>query len=753
MSWGSVDRPARVAAQPLARPPTLPLSGWWYVAAELGCLALGVVLAGSTLRLFSDTASVLDLALVATAAWALAVVIRRSPLPGWSGDLLHLLVGALALLAIVAPEQRWGLLPTPGSVLTLTSLLRDDFSQFERDIAPLDPRTGHLVALAALIWILALFCSTAAMRFRSPVQGAVPHIVATIGLGFVARSSWRYPSALLLLLGVGIYALTQVAWRNSAYNWVPRTSAVTPARLASGAGIVVLGVVVAAVSVPVLPVGVDPVVDVRRGGLGDGGPRTVVSPFVEIGADLGPRSDELLFTVEADTSQYWRLTALDTYDAENGIWVLSNSYSPLNGPLGSGQPAEPPTDLEIRGLGGIWVPSPADPITAETELELNWDPKSGSLIKRSGDLSDGDRIEFRTASDAGTPDPATLENSLPGPASGDLTDPGGAPAELRVLAADLAAGLSPYQSLLALQNHFRDTFAYDETVNYSGDADPLDAFLTARSGFCQQFSTAFALGARSLGFAARVVVGFTPGDSEAGLDDGDVRTFAVRGRHAHAWPEVLFRGIGWVAFEPTPGRGDPRTSEVTGVAPAQAAPPTGSTGLESLDSTTTVTEAPSTSVDGGAEQPADSPSEVTADAPEPTAEVTGGGVSWLWVLAAALVIFVVSMATVPIVRRRMRTTGATDPVQRAWDDTIRHLGDRGFTCSASETPLEFAERCNKSLRVPELRWLAALESARRWSGTPNTAWASQQAAEAADAIVNRLAEDPESVPVTSGQPL
>ena len=52
--------------------------------------------------------------------------------------------------------------------------------------------------------------------------------------------------------------------------------------------------------------------------------------------------------------------------------------------------------------------------------------------------------------------------------------------------------------------------------------------------------------------ASRVAVGFTPGD----IDDAGV--YHVRGKHAHAWPEVWFDGIGWVQFEPTPGRGAPR---------------------------------------------------------------------------------------------------------------------------------------------------------------------------------------------------
>ena len=51
-----------------------------------------------------------------------------------------------------------------------------------------------------------------------------------------------------------------------------------------------------------------------------------------------------------------------------------------------------------------------------------------------------------------------------------------------------------------------------------------------------------------LGVPARVAVGFTSGT----LDDG---TWVVTDHDAHAWVEVWFAGIGWVPFDPTPGRG------------------------------------------------------------------------------------------------------------------------------------------------------------------------------------------------------
>ncbi len=85
----------------------------------------------------------------------------------------------------------------------------------------------------------------------------------------------------------------------------------------------------------------------------------------------------------------------------------------------------------------------------------------------------------------------------------------------------------------------------------------------ARRGYCEQFAGTYAAFARSIGLPARVAVGFTPGE----LTDG---VYVVRGQHAHAWPEVWFEGIGWVPFEPTPGRGAPGAQSYTFVEPQQS---------------------------------------------------------------------------------------------------------------------------------------------------------------------------------------
>lgn len=74
-------------------------------------------------------------------------------------------------------------------------------------------------------------------------------------------------------------------------------------------------------------------------------------------------------------------------------------------------------------------------------------------------------------------------------------------------------------------------------------------FLAQRRGYCEQFAGTYAAFARAVGLPSRVVVGYTPGELR---DDG---RYYVQGKHAHAWPEIYFDGVGWVPFEPTPGRG------------------------------------------------------------------------------------------------------------------------------------------------------------------------------------------------------
>ncbi len=716
-------------------------TGGWYDLADLGCAGLSLGLAIASVRLFSDTDTVLVLVAVGLGSWALASTLRRTPLPGWLADIAHLLIGVVALLVVAAPAQRWGFLPTPGSVQTIVAAVRHDFTRFDQDVAPLAAGVGHLVVMSVLLWVLALFNSTSAMRLKAPVQGVIPHIVAFVGLGFVAREPGRTTASVAMFVAVGIYGVTQVAWRNAAINWVPGHPKVAVRSLAAGLGILTLTALVTTIAVPLLPGDAEPQVDLRRGGLGESGPRTVVSPFVEVGANLGPRSDELLFEVESETAQYWRLTALDTYDAEQNIWVLSNTYTPVDGELVDGAHETGSATMIVRGLGGIWVPAPDGAVTADAPFALNWDAAAGSLIKRSGDLSSADAVSIGTSGDPGVDiDVERLRSASPAAVHGDLVDPTGTPPVLGDLARDMARDLSPYEGLLALQNYFHDSFSYDESIDLSGEDDPLAAFLDLKRGFCQQFSTAFALGARSMGYPARVVVGFTPGDRQLG-DPGEPSVFSVRGRHAHAWPEVRFEGVGWVPFEPTPGRGNPATSDITGITGAQAAPPISVPDEASDPSTVEPVTEPTTAPQADPATP-DTGEQVTAGEPQPPAD--GGSALNRWPIALGVLVALAILIAAGLFAARRRSARQPleepHPVARQWIlacDAVAHIG---LIRAEHETPMEFARRCDARVDLPGMIDLAEVETVRLWSPFP-TSDSDVAAARVAVEAINRRLED------------
>lgn len=87
--------------------------------------------------------------------------------------------------------------------------------------------------------------------------------------------------------------------------------------------------------------------------------------------------------------------------------------------------------------------------------------------------------------------------------------------------------------------------ALPDTVTDAGSF--LDHFLFASGkGWCMHFATAFVLIANEMGIPCRYVQGYTAKRDVSG-------NMIVKQSNAHAWPEVYFDNVGWVAFEPTPG--------------------------------------------------------------------------------------------------------------------------------------------------------------------------------------------------------
>ncbi|MEI7887710.1 MAG: DUF3488 and transglutaminase-like domain-containing protein [Actinomycetes bacterium] len=751
------------------------------VAAELGLLALAGGTAASFISLFDSWSFLSELAVPIVTAWLLAVVLRRLRV-GLAGSLCAQVLSAIFLLTTVfAHGSNRFALPTPAAARLINTEISTSFSEFSRLVAPVPATQGFLFVIALGFWLFVCFSDAAAFRYDGPAQAAVPFLATFLALGLLARQSNRLASTICFLAGLLIYTVTQIALRTSRTQCDGRpqryaTRSVARSALLIGVVAMLGGVAAAAL----LPQETDPIINLGKLGRGSE-PRTVVSPFVGIRSLLGSRSDAELFTVRSDKPAYWRLTALEEFDPNRDIWISRGTYQRISGQLPSnlGPTVSGPTlrqEIQISGLSGLWLPGAYEPSEISSDTEVSYDRESSSIILVSTDSNIRPiyRLEslipdFSAAAQAQA---GTTENVDPiyfvKSQSPALTP--------ELLQGIIAEAKTPFQQVIALQNWFRSEFRYDETVDFSQSDDPLANFLQARAGFCQQFSSAFALLARELGFASRVAVGFTPGDpiSTVGKPqlNGASRTeYLVRGGNAHAWPEIYFQGLGWVPFEPTPGRGDPQTAPYTGVAAAQAAPPasqssSSTTLLPSQNGGVGTTQAPNPSGNSSSSATNNNsnskPTNNSAASPKSRPEQVGEFLK----PAAAVALVVAGLCAVALllVRRsrvrkrrrsltRLRTAAGkerelieAEVVEDAWNRSLLWLALIELQPEDWETPTEFVERAARKLSALEtaadtasqpslaLQGLAQMETARRYGRLGEGSVIGLAAQQAADSV-------------------
>lgn len=108
----------------------------------------------------------------------------------------------------------------------------------------------------------------------------------------------------------------------------------------------------------------------------------------------------------------------------------------------------------------------------------------------------------------------------------------------------------PWEQASALSAYLQQNFEYNLDVPfYPEGVDTVDHFLfEAREGYCEQFASALAVMARSVGLPARYVTGYLPGTYNplSGF-------YEIQARDAHAWVEIFIPGNGWTIFDPVPG--------------------------------------------------------------------------------------------------------------------------------------------------------------------------------------------------------
>ncbi|MGA9279269.1 transglutaminaseTgpA domain-containing protein, partial [Ilumatobacter sp.] len=451
----------------------------------------------------------------------------------------------------------------------------------------------------------------------------------------------------------------------------------------------------------------EPIYETRGGG-SSSSVTEVISPLVDIRSRLTNRETVELFTVQATEASYWRSAALGDFDGTR--WRIPESaLTAADGTVGAGIPGsvEIRQDITIAALGGVFVPAAADPVVIEGEGELNgelrWSDENATLVKSGDDLEAGDRVTVSSASPRLSPATLAAATSVApeDPLYADL--PSDFPSSVRAITLDVTAGAtSSYEAALMLQDWMRDPeeFTYSLEVQEGHGNSAIESFLRNRVGYCEQFAGTYAAMLRTIGIPTRVAVGFTQGE------DGGTGLYSVLGRNAHAWPEVWFDDIGWVPFEPTPGRGAPGTASYTGREPEQAEP-VPDADQSAPETAPPVTTPVTTIVTGGAPGPTTIPAGIDpADDPAaneavPTAAVPDDGMSVPWVPLGILTLIGLLVALPAVIRRIRRSAISSSGAQLAhlWSRAIDALRSTGLDDTTSRTPEETAEAASRVFPV------------------------------------------------------
>lgn len=287
-------------------------------------------------------------------------------------------------------------------------------------------------------------------------------------------------------------------------------------------------------------------------------------------------ADTPLFTVAGlKDGQLVRLASMDAYDGK--LWNVAGVERVANGSgsfrlVGRTIPRPPlatsvqtsTVTVSTSGYADVWMPAVGYPTTidfddaasSEQAENLRYNADTGTSVLTTG-VEEGYRytveaILQQTYKDAQLEDVPVAALTLP-PVQNIPDVVVAKAAELTGAAETPIDQLRSIEKALKSQGFLSHGLASDGIPSRAGHgADRIDELFTRSQmvGDEEQYASAMALMARSLGFPARVVMGFAPK-----VPDG-AASVEVTGTDVTAWTEVAFAGVGWVPFFPTPDQTD-----------------------------------------------------------------------------------------------------------------------------------------------------------------------------------------------------
>jgi transglutaminase-like putative cysteine protease len=677
-------------------------SAWWLGPLPEISLALVTITAVVGLdRVFADRSYLGPVVLAAITSHALAWALRRRGVNAGLSAVVSAVAAVVFCAWVIEPSTTAYGLPASGFWHAALDDLRRAWEQYDKVSAPVVPDRGFILASAIGAWWTAFVADWAAFRLNAAFESLVPGFTLFTFAAALGSGQGRITASALFLGAVLFFLLVHGATQRSGRTawFASRIRGGPEAIIRSGALIGAATVIVALVIGPAIPgASDDPIIAWRKRDRNPNPSRVTVSPLVDVRGRLVQQSDVEVFTVQSQVRSYWRLTSLDTFDGS--VWGSRGSYKKAGDRLKSvdkvdAEVTEGVQRFTIEALDTPWLPAAFRADRYSGPVGVTYDAESASLLTEA-ETGVGLVYDVQSALPKFTPQQlAAAPAGAPHDVASRYTElPPGFPASVGRLARDVTSGArTTYDRALALQAWFRTNFTYTLDVPRGHDDNAMVRFLFQdRRGYCEQFAGSFAAMARTLGIPARVAVGFTPGELQ---DDG---LYHVTGRQAHAWPEVYVTNYGWVAFEPTPGRGIPGGEGYTRV-PDQQDLSTGPVVLPDSSVETTIPNAPATPNTTPNPNLRDQRDDVLSGTPFAD---SSQGSPWprrlliaAIVLGALVLLWLVLVPVAGIWLRHRRRSRAVTPSARtlvAWDEAADTLALVGAARVPSETNDEFARR-------------------------------------------------------------
>lgn len=588
----------------------------------------------------------------------------------------------LTALLVLQAQLGSGWLPTVTSLRDAVQAVLHAVDSAREYPAPVPGDVPSILPLLLAAGVaIHLVVDLVAVSLRRTLAASLPLLAAwVLPVSILGTATGWLHFVVAALVWLGLLAADQTAerhrWGRPVYGpWLDRVGPATPA--------VVIGAVtvLAAVLLPsVLPH--RSALTLPGSGPGRGATVSLTDPVADLQRNLTRGDDiDLVHVTVPDGSpvpSYVRLSVLDQFDGQS--WrVGSRSWPRANAATG------PLPDVPALDLPGRQVPWA---VQVSSSFASDWLPTPRWALSLSAGADwrfDRDHLDVHRAGAPGTTagETYTAVEYLPEISPEELArsgtadpSPDGAftalpperPGWVRDLAAEITRdATTDYARAAALQEFFQRNFTYSTaTAPGNGFAALGDFLRRSRSGYCEQFAASMALLARELGIPARVSVGFLRPERDAS------GTYEFSAHDLHAWPEVWFRGVGWVGFEPTP------TSH-TGSVPSWSRPPR----TPSSSTSASPSAAPSAN-------PRPDPR-----APDPTATASADeGVGWRVPTALGGVVLVALAGCLPrLLRRAQRTRRlGSDDVEDWWTELHASVLDLGIPWSAGSSPRVTASR-------------------------------------------------------------